>query len=232
MASRALMKRVVLGSVAGPWISLLLLSSAAGAVSGSGESPVDRIVSVLSQDATGRVTQCLGYTLSTDWIVTAKHCTSSSAARMTVLTGFGMTLPVLSLDAHPFLDLSLLRIEGGPRFALARLGNVVGGSHHVFGARNRAWPDLATSLQDPFEGIALVYETSPRWIRVQTISSRKPCLGDSGGPLIGPEGELDGTLSRGSVSCGGRDEYVIPDSRWFQDSMECRCCRSRRSPND
>ena len=207
------------------WISQLLLGSAVGAGLPSGDKPANRIVGVLTRDSTGRMTKCLGYTLSTNWIVTAKHC-SSSSANTTVMVGFGMTLPVLSVDAHPVLDLSLLRIDGGPPFVLAKLGNGVGGSHHVFVVRDRGWPDLAGSQLDLCEGTALDYEASPQWIRVATVSSPKPCLGDSGGPLIGPEGEMDGILSRGSVSCSGRDEYVIPDPQWLEAAMECRCWSS------
>jgi hypothetical protein len=154
--------------------------------------------------------------------MTAKHC-SSSSANTTVMVGFGMTLPVLSVDAHPVLDVALLRIAGGSPFVLAKLGNPVGGSHHVFVAQDRGWPDMPGSQLNLSEGTALDYEASPQWIRVATVSFPKPCLGDSGGPLIGLEGEMDGTLSRGSVSCSGRDEYVIPDLRWLEDAMEGRC---------
>jgi hypothetical protein len=206
----------------GASIVLLLLSSLAGADLDVRDIPRNRIVSVLSHDATGRVTRCLGYTLATDWIVTAKHC-SSTSPETTVLIRLGMTLPVLSVDAHPVLDLALLRIEGGPAFSFTRFGKVVGGSYHVFGVQDAGWPIEETSSRYPSEGTALVYEMSRGWVRVQTGSYRKPCLGDSGGPLISLAGEFDGILSRGSLLCSGRDEYVIPDQKWLQQSIECRC---------
>jgi hypothetical protein len=34
---------------------------------------------------------------------------------------------------------------------------------------------------------------------------------------------MDGILSRGSVSCSGRDEYVITDPQWLENAMESRC---------
>ncbi|MBK8939834.1 MAG: trypsin-like serine protease, partial [Polyangiaceae bacterium] len=64
-------------------------------------------------------------------------------------------------------------------------------------------------------------------------SELRPCRGDSGGPLLTLDGMIVGVLSRGSMSCDGRDEFVLlaPIAEWIGLTMEFSSGQARMEPS-
>lgn len=203
----------------------ILIALAAQSHLDSAESPRiedGRTVRVLSQGSRG-LTECLGFVYETDWVVTAGHCVYEgdvveivdlsrrrASQRRTVVREF---------VRHPVLDVCLLNaLELGsfPRIAIAPLGE---------GVLTVSALDRRRSVGVLRRGAAVPYYVSTQKVRAR--SGVRPCRGDSGGPLVARHSSLIGVLSRGSISCDGRDEYVLlhPISRWLEEVTE-----HRRSP--
>jgi hypothetical protein len=177
-----------------------------------GATDAERIVRVVSSAEPQRgSTECLGFIYSQEWVITAKHCVArASGAKVVTLSG--VEALVIAQKLHPSADVCMLRVPALGSFEPARIAPAVEPALVV----TKLDRELGMSLR---HGPATPYRVLPDRIRLR--SELRPCRGDSGGPLLGANGSIVGVLSRGSVTCDGRDEFVLldPISDWVVASQ-------------
>lgn len=189
------------------------------------------------------VGSCTGTLIRRDWLITARHCLEIERLAIELRTdGESRTLEPRSIEAHPELDVGLIRIE--PPL--------------TEGARVRPFALEATSSSEPWLGervelvgfgiaeegllpdgpryaVETIAEVRDTTLAVDGLGRSGGCLGDSGGPLLvrnesGRPAVL-GILSTGSATCLHRDTYVRIDrvTEWVnaiageQDSEPIAC---------
>lgn len=183
----------------------------------------ERIVLVVSRSQGGRETECMGFVYSRDWVVTAKHCVVGASA-VGVLRLSGEERRVEAWRSHPTTDVCLLHVPA--------LGAV--GSAKIGSPSKEQGLMVSKVVRSPVpalhQGAAIPHPATSDRIRV--TSELRPCRGDSGGPLLTLDGMIVGVLSRGSMSCDGRDEFVLlaPIAEWIGLTMEFSSGQARMSP--
>lgn len=181
--------------------------------------------SAVVQLARGDGSLCTGVVIAGHWVLTAKHCLHGNHIDVVISDGIGADVcanvrnaPVVLQVSHEALDIALLEVaddlgvrpialNDSPEFAYRQVGFQV-----ELAGIGETTDGNATRL---FLGadVTAVAETE---ITVDAFQRSGACVGDSGGPALqrcqNGVACVVGILSRGSVSCRGKDTYTRVDS--------------------
>lgn len=185
---------------------------------------------------------CTGTIVSPGRMLTAAHCRRSggSGALRLRIPSTGGDAVVRAFVVHPELDVMLMEFDASAPGFDSALGLVSGQIDAEWIGRRLELAGYGTTetgatgeLRFTEEPVAKIDDGE---IAVDGAGESGACEGDSGGPLLVPDGatsigdggratpRVAGVLSRGSASCRGIDVYTRADAiaDWLADTMSCR----------
>ncbi|WP_353710331.1 trypsin-like serine protease [Arthrobacter sp. K5] len=179
-------------------------------IAGGGTTTVSAapFVAQVSYDSAGVNVGCTGSQVAASWVITAKHCNSTSLRSVRLGTSYlgtgGAVRSVAARYAAPAGDVLLLKLSTpyyGSYVGLSSSFPVTGTSATVYGWGDQSEGSGAMSYYLKAAGVSVVWQGVDNYggpsVRTRSESGH-PLSGDSGGPLI-VNGKLAGVLSTSDI---------------------------------
>jgi hypothetical protein len=165
-------------------------------------------VAQVSFDSAGVNVGCTGSQIASSWVITAKHCNSTSLRSVRLGTSYlgtgGAVRSVAARYAAPAGDVLLLKLSTpyyGSYVGLSRSFPATGMSATVYGWGDQSEGSGSMSYYLKAAGVSVVWQGVDNYggpsVRTRSESGH-PLSGDSGGPLI-VNGKLAGVLSTSDI---------------------------------